>query len=67
MKLQSSIFDLDTISSGWTWNEKRNQFYLHQFGKKQPDFNLRNDDLKKNLKVSQRILRHLMRIIPSLS
>ncbi|XP_055842743.1 maltase A2-like [Episyrphus balteatus] len=28
--------------SMWEWNEKRQQFYLHQFYKEQPDFNFRN-------------------------
>uniref|UniRef100_A0A182P5V8 alpha-glucosidase n=1 Tax=Anopheles epiroticus TaxID=199890 RepID=A0A182P5V8_9DIPT len=28
--------------SAWEWNEERNQFYLHQFHKKQPDLNYRN-------------------------
>ncbi|XP_055913375.1 maltase A2-like [Eupeodes corollae] len=28
--------------SMWEWNEKRQQFYLHQFLKEQPDFNFRN-------------------------
>ncbi|XP_065224318.1 maltase 1-like [Planococcus citri] len=35
--------------SGWTWNEKRKQFYFHQFLIEQPDFDLRNEDLKKEL------------------
>ncbi|XP_055913317.1 maltase A2-like [Eupeodes corollae] len=33
-----SIFN----GSMWEWNEKRQQFYLHQFYKEQPDFNFRN-------------------------
>lgn len=28
--------------SGWTWNEKRRQFYYHAFTVKQPDLNFRN-------------------------
>ncbi|XP_065224320.1 maltase 1-like [Planococcus citri] len=35
--------------SGWTWNEKRRQFYFHQFLVEQPDFDLSNDNLKKEL------------------
>ncbi|XP_065222591.1 maltase A3-like [Planococcus citri] len=36
--------------SAWEWNEKRGQFYLHQFAIKQPDFNLRDAELKKEIK-----------------
>uniref|UniRef100_A0A182TBL7 alpha-glucosidase n=1 Tax=Anopheles maculatus TaxID=74869 RepID=A0A182TBL7_9DIPT len=28
--------------SAWQWNDERQQFYLHQFHKKQPDLNYRN-------------------------
>lgn len=28
--------------SAWEWNDKRQQYYLHQFGIKQPDLNYRN-------------------------
>ncbi|XP_065212327.1 maltase A1-like [Planococcus citri] len=45
-----SIFDFKTPSSGWVWNEKRKQFYFHQFLAKQPDLNLRNEQLKTELK-----------------
>jgi alpha-glucosidase len=30
----------------WTWNETRQQFYLHSFLKEQPDLNWRNPDLR---------------------
>ncbi|XP_065214178.1 maltase 2-like [Planococcus citri] len=36
--------------SAWEWNEKRQQFYLHQFLPEQPDFNLGNENVKKELK-----------------
>ncbi|XP_025204893.1 maltase A3-like, partial [Melanaphis sacchari] len=35
--------------SGWTWNTERKQFYYHQFSPKQPDFNIRNSDVQKEL------------------
>ncbi|XP_065224319.1 alpha-glucosidase-like [Planococcus citri] len=35
--------------SGWTWNAKRRQFYFHQFLVEQPDFDLSNENLKKEL------------------
>ncbi|XP_049312552.1 maltase A3-like [Bactrocera dorsalis] len=28
--------------SAWQWHEERQEYYLHQFDKKQPDFNFRN-------------------------
>ncbi|XP_065225005.1 alpha-glucosidase-like isoform X2 [Planococcus citri] len=36
--------------SAWEWNDKRKQFYYHQFTPKQPDFNLRNKLLKTEIK-----------------
>lgn len=33
----------------WRWNEERKQFYLHQFSKEQPDFDLRNPDVKQQI------------------
>ncbi|KAL0869375.1 hypothetical protein ABMA27_007618 [Loxostege sticticalis] len=29
-------------TSAWEWNEDRKEFYLHQFGKEQPDLNFHN-------------------------
>jgi len=44
---QQSLFS----NSAWTWNEKRGQYYLHQFDPKQPDLNYRNEELVKEMKV----------------
>ncbi|XP_078001217.1 amino acid transporter heavy chain SLC3A1-like [Glandiceps talaboti] len=33
--------------SAWTYVDEREQYYLHQFLKEQPDLNWRNDDVKK--------------------
>ncbi|XP_055845488.1 maltase A2-like [Episyrphus balteatus] len=33
----------------WTWNEKRQQFYLHQFLPQQPDFNFRNEIVREKM------------------
>lgn len=43
--------------SAWTWNEKRNQFYLHHFLAKQPDLNLRNEAVKEEIKVKTSTLK----------
>ncbi|XP_073813072.1 maltase A1-like [Musca autumnalis] len=31
--------------SAWEWNDQRQQYYLHQFGVKQPDLNYRNPNV----------------------
>nr|XP_039256013.1 neutral and basic amino acid transport protein rBAT-like [Styela clava] len=36
--------------SAWTWNEQRQQFYYHSFSSKQPDLNLRSEDVRNELK-----------------
>ncbi|CAH0383533.1 unnamed protein product [Bemisia tabaci] len=36
-------------SSAWTWSEKRRQYYYHQFVRQQPDLNLRNPRVVKEL------------------
>ncbi|XP_065224662.1 maltase 1-like [Planococcus citri] len=43
-----SVF-LQEPGAAWTWNEKRKQFYLHNFLPEQPDLNLRNENLKEIL------------------
>lgn len=37
------------LGSAWEWNEKRQQYYLHQFAIKQPDLNFRNAALRKEM------------------
>ncbi|XP_011184391.1 maltase A3 [Zeugodacus cucurbitae] len=32
--------------SAWQWHEGRQEYYLHQFDKKQPDFNFRNPEVR---------------------
>ena len=44
--LQKSVFG----GSAWQLNSLRNEFYLHQFYKEQPDLNLRNMDVREELK-----------------
>lgn len=40
-----------TGGSAWKWSDKRNKFYLHQFTENQPDLNLRDENLKTEIKV----------------
>jgi alpha-glucosidase len=35
----------------WTWNDERQQYYLHQFYAKQPDLNFRNPAVMEEMKV----------------
>lgn len=44
--MQQSVF----YGSAWTWNEKRQQYYLHQFDAKQPDLNYRNPKVVEAMK-----------------
>uniref|UniRef100_A0A1L8EBI2 alpha-glucosidase n=1 Tax=Haematobia irritans TaxID=7368 RepID=A0A1L8EBI2_HAEIR len=36
--------------SAWQWNDKRQQYYLHQFAVKQPDLNYRNPNVVAQMK-----------------
>lgn len=44
--IQQSIF----YGPAWTWNEKRQQFYYHNFAKQQPDLNYRNPKVVEQMK-----------------
>lgn len=37
------------LGSAWTWNDKRKEFYYHQFSVKQPDLNFRNPEVHKEM------------------
>ncbi|XP_072763315.1 alpha-glucosidase [Anoplolepis gracilipes] len=43
-----STYD-DNEGSAWTWHEKRQQWYYHKFHESQPDLNLRNEKVIKEL------------------
>lgn len=43
---QQAVF----ATRAWTWNEKRQQFYLHQFAAGQPDLNFRNPVVVQEMK-----------------
>lgn len=45
---QVSVFG----NSSWTYDEVRGQCYLHQFFKEQPDLNLRNPSVRREMTVS---------------
>lgn len=44
--MQNSVF----YGHAWTWNAVRNQYYLHQFAKEQPDLNYRNPAVVEEMK-----------------
>ena len=44
---QQSVFG----GPAWSWNEDRQQFYLHQFDPKQPDLNYSNPEVVREMKV----------------
>ncbi len=44
-----SLFSGAKPMSAWQWDEKRKQYYLHLFGKEQPDLNWRNPDVRREI------------------
>jgi len=45
--MQISVFG----GSAWEFKSERNEFYLHQFAKEQPDLNFRNPRVLLEMKV----------------
>jgi glycosidase len=52
---QKSVFN----GSAWEWNDERGAWYLHQFYPQQPDLNLRNEAVVKEL---EEILKYWMNL-----
>lgn len=48
----------DGTDHAWSWNDDRKQFYYHAFSSSQPDLNLRNPAVRKELKVSKLLQLH---------
>ncbi len=44
-----SLFSGTKPESAWEWDENRKQYYLHLFGKEQPDLNWRNPQVKEEI------------------
>ena len=49
-----SLFSGVKAESAWEWDENRKQYYLHLFGKEQPDLNWQNPDVKREIFESMR-------------
>ncbi|XP_033223896.1 alpha-glucosidase-like [Belonocnema kinseyi] len=49
--------------SAWTWNDKRQAFYLHQFTPSQPDLNYRNKDLVEEMKMQKHLLKLFLELL----
>lgn len=48
MLFQSSIFG----GSSWEYRKERRKYYFHHFLAEQPDLNLRNENVKREIKVN---------------